>query len=322
MKKFVLWIISLALGAAGVAMLGSMLLPVWIMGGRHVSTAEHLDSSGASIVELGPIERQGNTIIVPVDVIAAKDAPIAGTYTRVRGKLIVAELYVYVDATYGISKYGWRFPLPWRYGKDVVTVEFPSDQVHTLRRRFNVAECCTPPPWQWQARRLAPESSNVQVSDATRAAAESSVAQALAAAHAAPALSPLDAATPLQKAILLARPGDSLLQFQSQLSPSEAADPMIKYEIRRADLGVRLFLTADAKVKRARFEWPYAGSIGGIKMGDSIDDVRRTLGVPGKPSEDVHQRFQQASVYFDRVAGFSAQVDLDDAHRVKTVILR
>ena len=322
MKKFVLWIGGLALGVAGIATLGWMLLPVWIMGSRHVSTAEHLDSVGASIVELGPVERQGTTAIVPVEVVAAKDAPIAGAYEKVRGKLIIAELYVYVDATYGVGKLGWRTPLPRRYGKDVVTVEFPDDQIHALRQRFHVAECCTPPPWQWQPRQAATDASSAQALAATRVAAESSVAQALAIAHAASAPRSIDAETPLRKAVLLARPGDSLLPFQSQLSPTVAEDPTIKYELRRTDLGVRLFLTAEAKVKLVRLDWPYAETIGGIKMGESLDEARRTLGEAGTVRQEGRQGVHPSSVYFERVAGFPAQVDLDDAQRIVTIVLR
>jgi len=305
-----------------------MLLPVWIMGSRHVGTAEHLESFGASVVELGLVEHEGTTVVVPVEVVAAKDAPIAGSYTKVQGKLIVAEQYVYLDATYGIDKFGWHTRLPRHYGKDLVTVEFPNDQVHSLRKRFHVAECCTPPPWQWQARGFTPESSDAQAPAeaqalaAARAAAESSVAQALAAAHAASAAGSLDTDTPLQKAVLLARPGDSLLKFQSQLSPTTTADPTIKYELRRSDLGVRLFLTAEANVKFVRFDWPYAEVIGGIKVGDSLEEVRRVLGESGKVRQGEREWHQPNSVYFERVAGFPAQVDLDDAQRVKTIVLR
>jgi len=327
MKRFALAILALATGvivlvAVTIALSPSTFFAAWIMGSRHVSTVEHLQSSEANIVELGPAVHSGTTVVVPVELVAAKNAPIAGAYTRIGGRLIVAESYVYVDATYGIGKFGWRTRLPWHFGKDVVTVEFPADQTRILRQRFNVAECCTPPPWQWQSHRIPPEYPSAQAMAAARAEAESSVAQALAASRAESAQMSLDTATPLQRAILVARPGDSLLQFQSQLSPIAASDPTIKYELRRTELGVRLFLNADAKVKVVRLDWPFAGTIGGIKIGDSLEDTKRTLGEPRKFGQDEHQGANANTIFFEQVAGFPAQIDFDDAHRIATIILR
>ncbi|HEY9131419.1 MAG TPA: hypothetical protein VIM98_06640 [Dyella sp.] len=296
MKRFAL--AAFVLATAGVILVAVMIglspstfLAAWIMGSRQVTTIRYIETHGTRIVATGPTKNEGGDVVVPVDVLGEGDSLIGRKYRKVSGMLRVAPTFVYVDAGLGVSERGWPTWLPWHYGTRLVLVRFTDDEDFALQKLYHIRS-------------------------------ESSGTQALSAAHAPPAPPSLDTEASLRKAVLLARPGDSLLQFQSQFSPAVAPDPAIKYELGRTELGVRLFLTSEAKVKIVRLDWPYTGTVGGIKIGDSLDEVRRTLGEQGTVRRDERQEVHPNSVYFDRVAGSGAQVDLDDAHRIVTIILR
>jgi hypothetical protein len=127
------------------------------------------------------------------------------------------------------------------------------------------------------------------------------------------------AQTPVDEKFLTSCPftrGDSITRvkayYQTEAEPTRmstalSASPTI-YQYHFPDYGVWVFLDASLQVQSLRFEAPFRGSVGGIAVGASADDLRRQKGEPlrtfqGFPdNENIKQRKAKKQQALDALA--------------------
>jgi hypothetical protein len=97
------------------------------------------------------------------------------------------------------------------------------------------------------------------------------------------------------------------------------------YEYRFGQFGVRVFFDAELRVNGIRLDPPFAGSVGGIVIGDSEDGVRRVKGEPprrfqGVPDPGVLEKRQQRKA--ELVASLPDPAPIDETVRVLAQVAR
>lgn len=97
------------------------------------------------------------------------------------------------------------------------------------------------------------------------------------------------------------------------------------YEYRFSQFGVRVFFDADLRVNGIRLDPPFAGSAGGVAIGDDEDRVRRVKGEPsrrfqGMPDPGVLEKRQRQKA--DLVASLPDPAPLEQTVRVMEQMAR
>jgi hypothetical protein len=133
--------------------------------------------------------------------------------------------------------------------------------------------------------------------------------------------------SPLPDEPLHAWPGDDLAKIQAAYPgspaplPFHSGDPANQQSLWLQDRGLRFFLTSGGTVNTVRLDRPFAGAVNGVRLGDALDAVRRSLGSSGS---DLGARPRGAlanSYLFETQAGYRIRVDLDADQRVRTILL-
>jgi TIR domain len=79
--------------------------------------------------------------------------------------------------------------------------------------------------------------------------------------------------------------------------------------------GVMFFFTADGKLENIRMNAPFTGSVQGIRVGDSLDEVLKIMGAPVKPPWD----FGDDKAYLYNTDQATIRYDIDPSDRVHTI---
>ena len=109
---------------------------------------------------------------------------------------------------------------------------------------------------------------------------------------------PVDELKGVVKPPLLVTFGDTYEKVKAAYKISQAPEPFISSITKKQDgtmlqlkqLGVWFFFDASGKISAIRFDAPFAGTVSGIKIGDTRSTVERILGKP-EPSDDTTSVF-------------------------------
>ncbi len=82
--------------------------------------------------------------------------------------------------------------------------------------------------------------------------------------------------------------------------------------------GVRIFYGADGKAETIRLEPPFAGDIGGVHIGDSLQKLKSTLGQPIRPPSAFGE---DMSYFYNPDDNYSARFDVNSAGNVGVIFL-
>jgi hypothetical protein len=115
--------------------------------------------------------------------------------------------------------------------------------------------------------------------------------------------------------------GESLQDLQSALkinqTPSEISSASgHETQLRLPERGLWIFFDSDNRVTQYRFDAPFAGSIHGVKVGDSMAQAQVALGPPAYPVRTV--ALGQAFVY-QQDNGLTIRCDFDSSGKLQTI---
>jgi len=120
---------------------------------------------------------------------------------------------------------------------------------------------------------------------------------------------------------LRAWPGESVAEIRAaypgapEPAPYHSADPADTQDLWLRERGVRFFLAPNGTINVVRLDRPFRGSVDGVHLGNRIEDVRLTLGSPGKDLGD-KQHYLFATNPKHRM-----RVELDGDQRVRSILL-
>jgi hypothetical protein len=133
---------------------------------------------------------------------------------------------------------------------------------------------------------------------------------------------------PLQDEPLLAWPGDDLAKLQEAYpglpppAPYRSVNSANQQVLWLRDRGLGFFLTSDGTVNVVRLDRPFGGMVDGVRIGDSLDEVRGKLGSEGTVLGGMRGTHALASSYlFSPDAPYRIRVDLGAGQRVQTIFL-
>jgi transposase-like protein len=138
---------------------------------------------------------------------------------------------------------------------------------------------------------------------------------------------PGQARPPLDDETLRAWPGDDLATIRVAYpgspspTPFHSSDAANQQLLSLQDHGLRFFLTSGGTINTVRLDRPFAGSVGGVRLGDRLDEARRNLGSPGRDLGGRPQAALGSSVLFETGARYRIRLDLDADQRVRTIFL-
>jgi hypothetical protein len=90
--------------------------------------------------------------------------------------------------------------------------------------------------------------------------------------------------------------------------------PCLTLDVR--GIGLTFFFKIDNKLLyEIRADAPFSGSIEGVRIGDTLNDLLTRLGQPAKPPWD----FGRNEAYLFKLRGVSLRCDIDDAKKVVTI---
>ena len=136
-------------------------------------------------------------------------------------------------------------------------------------------------------------------------------------------------ATPVGHGIgeaLRVRLGDDLATLRAAYPDAPAPMPFHSGEsanqqiVGLPNLGLRFFLSAAGAVREVRLDAPFAGSVDGIGVGDTLDTIQRRLGSPGHAIAG-QPAPSGSSMLFTTSVGDRIRVDLDAEQRARTIFL-
>jgi hypothetical protein len=109
---------------------------------------------------------------------------------------------------------------------------------------------------------------------------------------------------------LLVKPGDTIDQVRSVYHTSAEPEPTDRPDkpggkvLRLQSEGVWFFFDQTGKIYTIRLEAPFQGSVKGVKIGESLEMVLKSLGEPNKKLPD-----KSPFIYFYMPAGLQLQFD-------------
>jgi hypothetical protein len=110
--------------------------------------------------------------------------------------------------------------------------------------------------------------------------------------------------------------------YQTDLEPepSESVVNRGTTALRLKTKGVWFFFTREGKIYTIRLDAPFAGKVGGIKIGDTVTQMIKVLGRPAKTPKQISPLQPRSYIYYlDDVTTANFQANTDD--EIETVFL-